>query len=411
MKFKKIVSTVLVFVICVVLLLFSACSEGPTPETTNAVCILYGNSKNAPLPDNNTLNEEIAQMAENNTNCSIIVIDGTSDSVSYKDTINYPKTAVDIVKESNNKDYVNQIINDINNACMPKTEEIDIIGALYNANKVLLKENVSNKKIILFSSGISTKGVLDFSSDPDLINEDPQTIVNMLNESNSLPDLSGVTVVWHGFGVVEKPQERLTTSNEQKLKTIWTEILKACNVKNADESVTLDIGTVSDDEYIKQIKENYPLVSAAIFSDDIVLDEERVEFKGDSAEFVDENKVYEELRPYAKLMIESKYKKFYLIGSTASVGSNDGCIRLSYDRAEAVKKVLCSLGVPESYLDVYGIGRENITGDYKWRENDLNEDGTLNEEVARKNRKVMIIKEDSKTGKEFMDIWNTKMNK
>lgn len=408
MRIKKLMLTGTFFIACLVLLLFSACDCGSDNEVTDAVCILYGNTNNTPLPDNSILNEEISQMAEDKTRCSVIVIDGAADTVSYKSTIEYPQTLFNIDKENSNKEYVNRVIKDINSDCVPKTKEIDIINALYNANKVLSKEEVANKKIILFSSGISTEGVLDFSSNPDLINEDPQAIVDMLEKTNSLPDLNGVTVIWHGFGVAEEPQDKLTAANEQKLKNMWNAILKACDVKNADNSVELDIGTKSDGE---QIKCDYPLVSTAVFSDDIVLDEEKVEFEEESAEFVDEEKVYEELQPYAKLMMESNYKKFYVIGSTASDGSNDGCIELSYKRAEAVKKVLCSFGVQDSYLDVYGIGRENFIGDYEWRVNDLNDDGSLNKEVAPNNRKVMIIKADSKVGKEFIDLWNTNMKK
>lgn len=404
---KKIALILTIMMICAILLLFAACSK-TEPDPTSAVCILYGNSRNVPVPSMKVLSEEVAQMANATTYCSVIVIDGSADATSYTSTIRKPDSAIPFIDTGNNEKYINQVVNDIRKDCVPDTPEVDIIGALQNAKKVLDKENVENKKIVIFSSGISTDGELDFAKQPELIFEEPETIVGNLKSANALPDLNGVTIVWHGFGVVEAPQKKLTQALERRLVDIWSAILKAANVANPNDAIKLDIGTDKNSEIIAKSKEDYPLVTSVVFDYIIELSEEKVEFKEESDEFVDEEKVYEELQPYAELMMESEYEKFYVIGSTASDGDDAGCIDLSIKRAVAVKNVILSFGVPESYLETYGIGREILSGEYIWHINDLNPDGTLNAELAPLNRKVMIVVADSDYGEEFNKIWISK---
>lgn len=407
MKKSKATLMVTIMMACIILAFFTACFK-TTSDPTSAVCILYGNSRNVPLPSTKVLTEEVAQMAETTAYCSVIVIDGSADATSYTSTIRKPDSVIPFIDTGNNEKYINQVVSDICNDCVPNASEVDVIGALQNAKKALAKENVENKKIVIFSSGISTEGALDFASNPNLIFEEPEAIVNNLKASGSLPDLEGVTIVWHGFGIVEKPQQELSQALEKRLINIWNAILKAADVANPDDAIKLDIGTEQNSDKIAEKKRDYPLVSSAVFEYIIELDEEKVEFLPDSEEFVDEEKVYTELQPYVKLMLESDYKKFYVIGSTASDGDDAGCMDLSVKRAEIVKNVLVGFGVPESYLDTYGIGREILSGKYIWRVNDLNPDGTLNAELAPLNRKVTIVVADSDYGKEFEEIWISK---
>lgn len=420
MKFKTTRFISIILSLFLIINVFSACeiSSDNSNETkssesntdSNAVCILFGNTKNAGLPDENVLSKEITQMTENSSDCSVIVIDGVSDYISYFNKLEYPES-FGFIEDSNNNEYIKNVLSDIEQDCKPQKEEINIINALFAAKKALTKTEATNQKIIIFSSGLSTDGVLDFSKNPDLLNEDPQNIIDMLQEKNSLPDLSNITVIWHGLGVVEEPQESLTITNQQKLKNIWKAILKECKINKEESSIELDIGNITDNEYIDQIKSDYPMVSTAVFSDDIVLKEERIEFVEEKAEFKDKEKAKNELKTYVKLLKDSNYKEFYIIGSTASYGDNQGCIDLSYDRAKAVKDLLVDLGVPDEYLKVYGIGRENYSGEYKWRINDLDKNDDLIPDAAQNNRKVIIVKADSSAGKEFKKLWDEKHSK
>ncbi len=409
MNKKNIRFFVLILSIFIVMNICSACvgESSQKQKKSSASCILYGNTKNVGEPDSQVLLKEITQMANNKTDCSVIVIDGSPDYISYKNTIEFPET-FSFIKEENDNDFLNQVVSDIKRESIPRTDEINIINALFAAEKTLSKTNISDKKIILFSSGISTDGILDFSKNPDLLNEKPKTIVKMLKENKSLPNLTGITVIWHGLGVVEEPQENLTISEQKKLEKIWKSILEACNVNMDDSDIKLDIGNMNDQEHIAQIKSNFPIVSVACFTDEIVFMEENIGFVEETAEFKNKEKAKRKLSAYVKFLKDSNYKQFYVIGSTASDGDNQGCIDLSEDRAKAVKDVLVKLGVPASNLKIYGIGREDYSGEYKWRVNDLDKNGKLIPKAAQSNRKVVIVKASSKIGKEFKKLWDEK---
>ncbi|MCI9618120.1 MAG: OmpA family protein [Eubacterium sp.] len=406
MNSRNIKFLVLTLCILIVTFIFSACGEEEI-KPSSAVCILYGNTKNVAMPNDEVLLKDITQMADNKTDCSVIVIDGKADYICYKNVIKYPDTFW-FIKDNSEKEYLNKVICDIKKDSIPKTDEINIINSLFAAEKVLSKTDIEDKKIILFSSGISTDGILDFSKNPNLLNEKAQNIVEMLKENKSLPDLEGISIIWHGLGVVEPPQESLTITEQQKLKKIWETILKACNVNMENSDIKLDIGNMIVHEHIDQIKGDFPMVSIAGFLDEIVFREENIKFKEESAEFKDRKKAENTLSTCVKLLKQSNYKKFYIIGSTASDGDNQGCANLSEERAQAVKDVLVELGVPNYNLKIYGIGREDYSGEYKWRVNDLDKNGKLIPKAAESNRKVLIVKANSKAGKEFKKLWNEK---
>lgn len=383
-------------------------TEQETLAVPENVCLLVGNTRNVLYPDKKVMKAELTQMAEQNANCFVITIDGNPNTCSRTFTVQYPESLA-MFQDANNQKYIDKTATEIMQDCIPNEAEIDILGALRSAEKEFSKNSDAKKRIVIFSSGISTAGALNFAENPKLIEEDPNVIVAMLKASKSLPDLTNVEIVWHGFSIVEAPQEQLSALNEYRLKNLWEAILTACNA--TIHSLESEIGTKNNGS-AKVDKEKHPPVSTVEFPNviDIDLDETKVQFKPGSAEFLDEAKVHEELKPYAEIILQSGCKNFYLIGSTASFSTKENCLKLSTERAEAVKNVLCSFGVPASFLEVYGIGRENFGGEYKWRVNDLKADGkTLVDPLAQQNRKVMIIEKSSEKGVEFKQIWDATM--
>lgn len=406
--YKKFKLAFLLFSLLILLLTFSSCEE-PELESKEpmSVCVLYGNTRNVGVIEYDVLKDEITDMANSNSDCSVIVLDGKPNTYSYSKELSYPSAPWFMQKSSNDK-YIENTVDDIIK-CIPSDNEIDILSALQSAESVL-SESKKKKKIVIFSSGISTAGELNFYKYPELIEQSPNVIVNMLTKSKSMPELKGVTVEWHGFGVVESPQEKLTKINEYRLKKIWNTILKKSGAKIEGNTIKSDIS--SDSNYdINEVRDGYPSVNTVAFPEIIEIDDTKVEFKINSDEFLNKKKAYRDLKPYANLILESGCKSFYLVGSTASDRSKEECIGLSNDRAKTVKKVLCHYKVPSFFLKTYGIGRENFGGEYKWRVNDLDANGILITDLAQKNRKVMIIEESSEKGKEFIQIWNNTMKK
>lgn len=124
------------------------------------------------------------------------------------------------------------------------------------------------------------------------------------------------------------------------------------------------------------------------------VDESSVAFLPDQAELADPEAASEVLQAIAQTLRETEVP-IVLAGSTASVGG-DG-IALSEARAEAIKEVLVSFGVPQEQITCVGLGRSP----WSLRANDLDENGTLIEEQARLNRAVFVFAVDSDAAREL----------
>ena len=86
-----------------------------------------------------------------------------------------------------------------------------------------------------------------------------------------------------------------------------------------------------------------------------------------------------------------------LLGTTATSGQNKSCVEFSFGRAQTLKNMMVTdLGVDESQLITVGLGYEN-----DFHIDDLNEDGSLNENAA-KNRSVIFVDAESDIGKKYI---------
>ena len=90
--------------------------------------------------------------------------------------------------------------------------------------------------------------------------------------------------------------------------------------------------------------------------------------------------------------------KLLIAGTTATVGTNESCVALSQARAEAVKSLLVSLGVSEDRIETVGLGY-----DHEYHLDDLNSDGTLNDNAA-SNRAVILFDVNSTEARALFDL-------
>lgn len=402
---KKIIAVVsLMLCFCI---LFSGCGDEtvtPIDIKQTEICILLGKTANVKELDTKNFEEIFLDAAYSQSTCSIIVLDGTPEEISLK----YEFPEIKSKLEDNRREHAKSNVDELNDkisSLKPDSEEIDIIKGLKTAEKALASKE-SKRELIIYSSGLSTSGILNFAERPDLLYKNPTEIVETLEEEDAIPDLSGINVIWYGLGNVAEPQKELSYTEEENLKNVWNEILEACNV-NVTEETFVDVVSLSNEE--ENLNINYPRVSVVelLDSDDCIwsLDEETIGFVANSAEFLDREATTKKLVPYANLMISSN-KNFYIIGSTATYGNYNNCIALSQERAQAIKDVLIELNVPEDSIEIFGVGQENLGGEYNWRVNDLDNNQNLIESEAKKNRKVMIIDATSNAGKDFINDWN-----
>lgn len=409
MKLKKVIS--IIMIIALVCVFLSGCwdpekgnnesNNNVTIEEnkTSSVCFIIGNTKNVKQVDVNVLKEELNEASDNKSYYSVIVIDGKPNEISLEGQLN-SSNKLFTGKEQNDKLF-NETLEKIIH-CEANDKEIDILAALDIAAKTLEASDTDEKKMVVFSSGISTSGILDFYEKPDLLFTSTDEIVQIIKNKHGMPDLSDIDVVWYGLNHVDDAQEELNSFELYKLRSLWSAILKEAGVKFEDDSEVFNEKASSViDETDKIDKSNFEEVHSVEFKDVIAFSEEEFGFVSGEYTLLDENKTKEILEPVAEDIINMGYPEFYIIGSTASAESNEYCLNLSKQRAEVIKDILCEFGVSESCLKIYGIGREYIDDDYTWRIKDLDNNGNLIPDKAQMNRKVMFIPADSKAGRKF----------
>lgn len=387
--FNKFISIVLIAVS--IMVLFTGCTDD-APRTSTS--LVLGIHENFPLIsyNNKSIYDSIYNACYSYGDISAIVIDGEPQvCASYE--IKRPDKMVDGSKhKSIAEDYTNQVILSLSNA-VAQTPEVDTLQAIIMSANALNESDCEVKKMLIYDSGLSTVGLLNFA-EKNIIDEDPQTLVEELNKYNAIPDLSGIDISWVGLGEVCGDQLRLTTSYKAKLQVIYDAILKAGNAKSIDYDTSPLTNEMSDFDFPNVTKVAIP---QDVIGDEIHVlkfDNETVNFQRDSAEFIDKDKAKEALYDVAENLIDNRSANVVLAASTATYGTAESCKNLAERRGEAVKNLLVEMGVNDSQLRVFAIGQAKS----KLRTDDLDSQGNLIPEKAEKNRAVFIINE-----KEFED--------
>ena len=106
------------------------------------------------MPNDEVLLKDITQMADNKTDCSVIVIDGKADYICYKNVIKYPDTFW-FIKDNSEKEYLNKVICDIKKDSIPKIF-LSLNSADSSLNFIFSSLNtISSKKPAILTIGKS----------------------------------------------------------------------------------------------------------------------------------------------------------------------------------------------------------------------------------------------------------------
>lgn len=401
MKYIKIVMFVIVFVI-----ILSGCdklvAEPPTQNTD--VCVLLGDFSNAKDADLSVISECVDPTVNANINFTTYIVDGDPEDIILTSKYNNGnRTSPDMMRDHYNKFVKNDLIVKINKA-IPNQEETDILSGLYMAEKQLSKSKADFKKLILFSTGIPTSGYINFLNDSNIIDYNDNEFDSLIQEfrnNNFLPDLSGIEIYWFNICETIEPQNSPGRATAVNIENFWKRLLINCGVeeKNINFSYSLNDSTNSTET------DNYPFVTPVTFDAEEIIwnfSEKTVQFNPRKATFLDEKLVYKTLEPYAQRICKATSRKFIIVGSTATYGDKNDCIKLSLERAEAVKKVLCQYGVSPDCLLTYGIGQNEVGENLTNRVVDI-ENGQFIEEKGKLNRKVMIVDTSTSLGKQLLN--------
>lgn len=414
---KKVISAILVLLIAAMLSTFlTGCGNGNRVKAANnskeepmAVCFVVNKHANAPEISATRFYDYVYNCSYNYGSVAAVTVEGVPRMIcDYK--VNPPEKHVDTTKRRQiAADHAQTILAQIA-AAEASTPEADMLSALSMSSYILGSKTEAVKLLCIDDSFLSTAGLLNFATS-NLLEQNPDSIVEQLNARFAIPDLSGIDVLILGLGQTCGSQTALGPIYEHKLEAIWTEIFKASDCA----SLSIDRTPLGSDEP----KSEFPVSTITVVAESLTLpakiraeetgadveirmsdtlipevvrfDETAIQFAGDSDAFVDSEFAFQTIVPIAQILRDNPDVKVVLAGMTASVGG-DG-IELSLKRAEAVKALLTSAGASEAQIRCVGLGR----ADNCLRVNDLDPDGNLIESMAKLNRSVFLFAEGSDT--------------
>ena len=286
---------------------------------------------------------------------------------------------------------VQQLMAWMENDAVAATEELDVLKAIQMSGRSL-SDREGTKVLCIVSTGLSTKGLLDFRN--NLLRADPTAVADGVEAAGELPELIGVRVIWIGLG--DSAQE-ISAAERDNLEAIWRALLLRAGASEVSFSTELPGEILEGLPHVSQVPSTQPeaLRLNDALSSPIILDSETVCFVGDSAELVDPEAAQAALQPIADWLIEHPSSSLLLVGTTAS-GTEEGTKALSEQRAFRIQETLISMGAQAQQLQTIGLGFHD-----PWHVEDLNPDGTLNANAAA-NRNVVVMSMDSELAKALL---------
>ena len=380
---KKLLITILAIAIT---LFGNSCGKevvATSLESTNAESVLNAeydvvamvatNAENAPISDFSETKNAIENVCYKRGRV-IICEAGGNPYIAYDELLPAKKTGVSkTTQERNSQAFADELIT-YAMRLTPTAPENDVLQSLSLAIRKM--STYSGKKLLILDGpGIFTTGVVSMSH---IMSNDTKTVIDQLIDANSIPKSDGnISVVCTGLGEPCGNQPRPSSNDYIKLENFYRAYFEAAGVVN---TAFIPNGKVSEAE-----KQDYPSVSVYEFPNTSILTESEVNFIKNSAEFVKPEQ--------AKTIIEnvacnySSGDKVLVAGFCSSEGDREQNNKLALERADTVGRILEDKG-----LKVISIG---CGYDLDYCISDTTIDGKIDQELASKNRKVIIMKSSS----------------
>lgn len=396
---KKIITLVLALVL--VGATFTGCSGKTSNEEASNTVYIVGRHANAQPPaiNNSTIESSVQSAIDNNTLLSVIELDGSPTvEKDNRFTFTLKKNVSSTIKKKYVSKMTNKVIECFDNLA-PKVAEVDILKAIELATNELNSSyaNTDAKRIVIYSTGLQTTGLIDMTKFNILSSKETvDEVVDQLSAKQVLPNLDGITIDWYNLNQVSGEQKELTAGMKANNEYLWGTLIAKAGGKvdfksdnaTADNRKNYDVGVsvvpVTEDSLNV---EEYNKDSSVVFTTD------EIAFKSDSVEFVDEEQASQAVTKIINYMIYNKDYNLLLAASTATVPPQNKCESFSKKRAEAVKSLIVSRSdnqIDSSRITTIGMGYEN-----PYHVSDTSKNGSLIEEKAKQNRAVYAMNIDS----------------
>lgn len=353
---EKIINVIIVLFLVMSVVGSVGCVDPKPGCSKNALSIVVQGTGNVSAPDYSLIEGAVYTAVRGYGYISVVNADGCSEIVYHKsyDIDEQYKSASTERLDADAKANAANLIAALKNGVVADDPELDLLDALRCASLSLASlSGYDSKTIAVFSSGLSTCG-LDLRK--NLLTVEPQLVVDMLVERQEIPSFEGMHVVWFLLDPAS-PQEPVRGKIRNRLIDLWKgiveagggtwELVESLPVAAADRDYPA-ISTVS-------IPSELPIeftVDVPVEVEDpaeplpvISITEESIGFLPNKSEFRDPDLAMQVLQPIATTLIGNPSVNIVLAGCTAGDKQTAWDFELSLARAEAVKAILCELGV------------------------------------------------------------------
>ena len=397
----------------VTITLLTGCGNNPAKHSAEeeyhcAVCM--GSHVNAPVVNLALVEDEVYRACRTAGSVTLVVIDGMPYTIQID--IPAPEQGLSEAKyEQIANQYAVQIM-ETASKLFAQTEEVDTLQAVQLASRALESAESETGKpltreLVLIDSCLSTQGALSFLGS-NIASLDPQKITEQLRQLDAIPSLETVDVYVYSLGDVANEQIPLSQQERNNLREIWESILSAggANVHmradlplamSYDTTMLPDVSEVEVQSEIVDLTDAEKVGQVLADSGEVIFTNEMIRFEPGSGVLTDPVQAAAQLAPLAEYL-RSSGEEILICGTTACWGGEEYCMNLSQTRGESIQEVLMELGVEKERMAVVPLGY----GYAEFYVDDQNPDGTLNEDIAPRNRNVHIILNSSATGKDII---------
>lgn len=393
-----IILSIVLVISCLLSLTSCGDSKNSVESVPVALSIVMGAHKHFPKLSftSENIQKAIYNACYNYGDISTFTVEGVPKLKGDYDISEPDKSITETKRKQLARQNANKIIYDCSLA-VATTKEVDTLSAIKLSSNALQASSASRKEMLVYDSGLCTTGLISQASN-DVLSVDTELIIEKLRNIHGLPNLEGITVKWFGLATVSGKQAEIPDSYKYKLEELWTAIIVASGGK-----VEFDKTPICGEE-----AEGLPDVSTVFFAQDslnidfsdvkaikdgpLKIDESTIKFIADSEKFIEPEAAREVLTPVAKLLIDNPTLNIIVAGTTASAGKG---YALSLKRAQACKDILVSMGANCQQIECIGLGSSNNC----LHVDDLDSNGNLIEELAKRNRAIYIFAADSDLAK------------
>lgn len=350
---------VLLLIVMVILLVYilknNKDDKVKNDSSCDAVVIVVGNTKYSPEPNFSNISsfekiiKDVFYNTESGKKANVTIISATENpkTIEIDEKYDVSPAANDVATKEN----LNLFIKGINKAVSssPSESGADYFEAIRIAAEIV--KNASNPMIIIYGSGLSDSGILNFAFDNVLekYNENSDYVKDLLEENGKIKngEYNNVPTLWYGAGqVVGKQKELKEWINV--LKNVYRDALSYLGLDVSFEQVNVSSSTKSvESDY----EVNRTFIDTLESGDEIDLTERYAEFYPDKDTLKNVAEVTNYLTEFSKKIINANYKIKVVGYQTTCATTRD----LGYARAKTIASILISLGVSENNIEVDGV--------------------------------------------------------